>query len=72
MLAPNRIAVYFTTLAGLLTALAPAVADLDWTSTAGLAVGALTILGVAVKWLDGWQTYERDLRRPATRDVTKA
>lgn len=72
MFAPNRIAVYLTALVGLLTALIPAIADFDWQSTAGLIGGAGTIMLIVRKWLDGWQQYERDLRRPAApRDVSK-
>lgn len=55
---PNRIALYLTTIAGLLTALAPVVADLDTTSTAGLIGGFAGIALVVQKWLDGWQKYE--------------
>jgi hypothetical protein len=55
---PNRIAVYLTAIAGLLTALAPVVADLDWTSTAGVIAGFVGVAGVVAKWLDGWQKHE--------------
>lgn len=58
MLVPNRVAVYLVAIAGLLTALAPAVADLDWTSTAGVLGGGALILGIASKWLEGWQNHE--------------
>jgi hypothetical protein len=59
--APNRIAVYLTSLAALAGGLAPVVADLDLTSLAALAgghaaVAALTL--VVRKWLDGWQKHE--------------
>lgn len=55
---PNRIALYLTTAAGLLTALAPVVADLDITSTVGLIGGVGSITLVVRKWLEGWQHYE--------------
>lgn len=66
MLAPNRIAVYLTALAALGAALAPVVADMDWTSTAGVIAGVLGLVTVVTKWLDGWQAYERDVRQGKT------
>lgn len=81
MFAPNRIAVYLTSLAALAAALAPVAADMDWTSTAGLIAGLLGLVTVVSKWLDGWQAYERDTRKDALavaergttyRPVTKA
>jgi hypothetical protein len=56
---PNRLAVYLTATAALAGGLAPVIGDLDWESTAGIAAGLATILGVAYKWLDGWSKYER-------------
>lgn len=55
---PNRIAVYLTALAALAAGLAPAIADLDWTSTAGVIAGLVAILSVVQKWLSGWQQHE--------------
>lgn len=55
---PNRIALYLTSIAALLVALAPVVADLDWTSTAGLIGGLGAVALVVNKWLEGWQKYE--------------
>lgn len=55
---PNRVAVYLTALAGVLGALAPAVANLDTTSTVGVLGGLAVILGIASRWLDGWQKFE--------------
>lgn len=55
---PNRIAVYLTALSGLSAAVAVPVANLDTSSTVGVLGGLVAILGVAVKWLDGWQKYE--------------
>lgn len=57
-IAPNRIAVYLTAAASLLGGLAPAVADLDLASTAGVAAGIVAIATVVSKWLDGWQQHE--------------
>lgn len=57
-MAPNRIAVYVTAVAALLGALAPAVANLDLTSTVGVIGGLATLLAVVRKWLDGWQAHE--------------
>jgi cytochrome c oxidase assembly factor CtaG len=55
---PNRIAVYLTSVAALLTAVAPVVANLDLTSTIGL-VGGLGAVALVVKqWLAGWAKYE--------------
>lgn len=57
--APNRLAVYLTIVAGLLTAIAPLVADLDTTSTATLLGGLAAIVIAVVKWLSGWQATEK-------------
>lgn len=65
VLAPNRVAVYLTSIAALCAGLAPAVADLDLTSTAGVLVGLLGIVKVVDKWLDGWQAFESDYDHPA-------
>jgi hypothetical protein len=59
-LTPNRVAVYLTVVASLLTALAPTVADLDTTSTASLIAGLAGVVVVVVKWLTGWQQHETD------------
>lgn len=56
---PNRIAVYLTAAAALVAGLLPLVGNLDWQSTAGVLAGLGAILGVVVKWLDGWSKYER-------------
>lgn len=39
-------------------ALAPVVADLDWTSTAGVLAGVVAVLGIVNRWLVGWQAHE--------------
>ena len=61
----GRIVTYLGAGAALLAALAPAVANLDLTSTAGLGAGVIALAGVVIKWLDGWQKYEQDVRDPA-------
>lgn len=55
---PNRVAVYLTSLAALAAGLAPAVANLDLTSTAGLVAGLAALSLVVSKWLTGWQAHE--------------
>lgn len=57
-LAPNRIALYIGGAASLATAIAPAVADLDTTSTATLVSGLVGLIGIISVWLRGWQAYE--------------
>lgn len=61
--APNRVAVYLTALAGLLTALSGPVANLDTTSTATVVAGLGGVVVVVFKWLEGWQKHEA--RSPA-------
>ena len=56
---PNRLAVYLTGAIALLAGLAPLIGNLDWESTAGIVAGLGAVLGVVVKWLDGWQKWER-------------
>lgn len=64
---PNRIVSYTIALLGLVGAIAPVAADLDWESTAGVLVGIGVIASIGVKWLEGWQRYEErtDLERLA-------
>lgn len=66
VMTPNRIAVYLTALAALAGGLAPAIADLDWTSTAGVIAGLVAILSVVQKWLSGWQQHEARQATAAT------
>lgn len=54
----NRIAAYLTSLAALLGALAPVVANLDLASTIGVLGGVLALLGVFREWLKGWRQSE--------------
>ncbi len=60
----GRIATYAASAGGLCTALAPVIAGLDITSTVGLVGGMGAIAAVVVKWLDGYQKYEQDVRDP--------
>jgi len=60
----GRLATYLAAAGGLLTALTPVVANLDVTSTVGLVGGMGAIAAVVVKFLDGWQKYEQDVRDP--------
>lgn len=55
---PNRMAVYLTALAGLATALAPVIANLDTTSTVGVVGGFAGIATVVAVWLNGWSRHE--------------
>jgi len=57
-LSANRIAIYVTALAGLVTALLPVVTDLGLTEVAGILGGLLAVTAVVSKFLDGWQQYE--------------
>lgn len=55
---PNRVAIYLTAAAGLLTALAPVVADLDTSSVVGLVGGFAGIAVVVREFLVNWGKYE--------------
>jgi protein-S-isoprenylcysteine O-methyltransferase Ste14 len=57
-LLPNRVAVYLTVLAGIITAVLPTLADMDWKSTAGVMSGLGAIVVAAVTFLIGWQRHE--------------
>ncbi len=57
-LAPNRVASYMAALAGLLTALAVPVANLDLQSTAGAVAGLIAILTAYQQWMKGWRSHE--------------
>jgi len=60
----GRIVTILGAAAGLATALAPALANLDFASTGGLVGGMLAIAAIVSKWLSGWQSYEADVRDP--------
>lgn len=63
-LATGRIVTYLGAAAGLATALAPVLGNLDITSTVGLVGGMGAVAAVVVTWLRGWQKYEADVRDP--------
>jgi hypothetical protein len=58
---PNRVATALAVLAGIATAIAPVIADMDWTSTAGVIAGGLGAILAIGKWLDGWQKHEANV-----------
>jgi hypothetical protein len=66
--APNRLATYLTIAAGVATAIAPAVADLDTTSVITLGLGLGGIVGAFWKWMTGWQQHEERLASAAADD----
>lgn len=55
---PNRTVALVVAGLGLLAAVLPAIADMDWTSTAGVIGGLGGVVAIAYKWLDGWQKAE--------------
>lgn len=71
-MAPNRVAVILTALVGLAGAVTVPLANLDWSSTAGVLGGLAVVLGAANRWLVGWQAHEaRTLpRRPVPTQAT--
>lgn len=54
----NRIVILVGSLFALAAGLLPVVANLDWTSTAGVLVSLGAVASFIVKWLDGWQKFE--------------
>lgn len=57
-LTAGRVAAFLTAIAAIAGGLAPVVADLDVTSTAGVIAAVLAIAGVFREWLKGWRQYE--------------
>jgi drug/metabolite transporter (DMT)-like permease len=55
---PNRVAAGLAAVGAVAAGLAPVVANMDWSSTAGVAAGILGAVAVVNKWLDGWQKHE--------------
>lgn len=55
---PNRIATVIAVIAGVATALAPVVANMDWESTAGIIAGGVAAVTAILTWLVGWQKHE--------------
>lgn len=58
MLTPARVASLLAAGAALLAGLAPAIANLDTTSTAGLVGGAFAVVGVLASFLKGQRAHE--------------
>jgi uncharacterized membrane protein YadS len=54
----NRVVAFATALLALILGLLPLIANLDWTSTTGIAASLAVVLGIVYKWLDGWQKHE--------------
>lgn len=57
----GRTITLITLLVGLAGAAAPAIAQMDLSSTAGVVAGIVALSAVVVKYLDGWQKYEARL-----------
>lgn len=55
---PNRVATYLTAGAGLATAVAVPLADLDLESTAGIVAGLVAILTAFQQWMKGWREHQ--------------
>lgn len=55
---PNRVVAVAAAVLSLALAVLPALADADWTSTAGAIAGIAAVLGLALKFLDGSQKHE--------------
>lgn len=54
----NRVVAIAAAVISLALAVLPVLADMDWTSTAGVIAGIIAVLGVAQTWLSGWQKHE--------------
>lgn len=54
----NRVVALATAILALALGVLPVIADMDWTSTAGIIAGLIAVLGVVAKWLEGWQRHE--------------
>jgi hypothetical protein len=59
----NRIVSIASVVVSLALAVLPVVADLDLSSTAGIIAGIVAVLGVTLKWLNGWQLHENGERQ---------
>jgi hypothetical protein len=58
---PNRVVAVATAVVALALGILPTVADMDWSSTAGVMTSLVVILGVVYKWLEGWQRHEEQI-----------
>jgi high-affinity Fe2+/Pb2+ permease len=54
----NRVVAITGGAISLAAAVFPVLANLDWTSTAGVLGGVLSLNMVVMKWLSGWQAHE--------------
>lgn len=54
----NRVVAVATAVVSLCLAALPVLADMDWTSTAGIVAGIIAVLGIVNRWLEGWSRYE--------------
>lgn len=54
----NRVVALATAVLGLIAAIAVPLADLDWSSTAGVIAGLGSVALIASRWLEGWQKWE--------------
>jgi drug/metabolite transporter (DMT)-like permease len=57
-MSPNRVATILTAAGAIAAGLAPVVANMDWSSSAGVIAGIVGAVAVVNKWLDGWQKHE--------------
>lgn len=55
---PNRIVALLTFLTGIAAAVFVAVADVDWSTRAGVIGGVGLAVVAANRWLIGWQAHE--------------
>jgi uncharacterized membrane protein YebE (DUF533 family) len=67
-MSPNRVVAIATAVIALILGLLPVLGGMDTTSTAGIIAGIAALLGVAYKWLDGWQKHEARLATTAGPD----
>lgn len=59
---PSRVAAYLTALSGLAGAVAVPVANLDLSSTAGVALGVAGVCTAYATWSKGWRAHEEAAR----------
>ena len=69
---PNRLATYLLVLCGAAAAVLPVLANLDWTSTAGVIAGIGAVAAALVTWLKGWQQNESENLAPFIREAGPA
>lgn len=59
----NRVVAVASVVVSLALAVLPVLADMDWSSTAGIVAGIVALLGVTDRWLKGWQQFENQIGR---------